>query len=302
MWRREETLKYKVSEIQYPENAFSGIVYLSIDFGLIWSKNGTKYPFPGDWVWCTPKPKCIINYVDKLWSSGFVPVLYGVKASEQLADEVLAHFKVPPPIFIGIELDSLHSLITESWIEKTNKVYNLGISFSSNDPRVYRMGPDSKIGTNVELRDIGIDWKDKIDSITNEIKVPYMLLLVGQPGAGKTTIANELRKDEWIVIDEKEANSIRRSSKYPSSGVMARFLSVLDTLTESKLRGIVIDATNASKCQREVFITIAKEKKIPYRCGFISRPGYFWNLKRQLPVPEIVYRIYNQNFVEPGQD
>ena len=79
---------------------------------------------------------------------------------------------------------------------------------------------------------------------------PKLVILVGQPGSGKSTIANKFAEKEWTIIDEKEAARIRRTK---SSKVT--FYDLVKNIGLSEgigSKGVVVDCTNPKTEQRDL--------------------------------------------------
>lgn len=286
---------------------FRGLIYLSLDFGLIWNPNGKKYPtddpYGVGWVWCSPDCNYMIDYITLLWKSKIIPVLYASNITISLAAKILKEFKIHPPIFLNINLDTLNRSITSQWLNNSEMIIgtlpigNCGLKLEP-DFITYRLGPDSSIGNNVKLEDIGLDPI----RFFHDIKTPTMILLMGQYGCGKTIISKRLTEKGWYVIDEREAAAIRIGSTRKNSNIVNKFINTLQSLKTSLYKGIIIDCSNYLKKDRMIFESLANKQEIPYCIKWITRPGHFYNDKRQIKVIDTMLNIYSEKLEIPEEE
>ncbi|GAA5798272.1 hypothetical protein HPULCUR_003672 [Helicostylum pulchrum] len=82
-----------------------------------------------------------------------------------------------------------------------------------------------------------------------------MLVLVGLPGSGKSTISNQLvkYKQEWQRINQDDMKSRKACEMYAK-----KFL--------DKKQSVVVDRCNFDKEQRKTWIELAQHYKIPVDC------------------------------------
>lgn len=118
-----------------------------------------------------------------------------------------------------------------------------------------------------------------------------LILIVGAPGAGKTTLAAQIEKEE--------ENSIVLSS----DEVKTR----LPTLTKKALREgqtVIIDATNGPRKKREIFYQMVKEidEEMPIYVFWVVRDGIHANKMREHPVPEVAINTYFKYLEDPTED
>jgi bifunctional polynucleotide phosphatase/kinase len=122
---------------------------------------------------------------------------------------------------------------------------------------------------------------------------PEIIIMVGYPGSGKTTIANSICKNKnYIHISSDKFKSITtRMIKYS-----------LDFMNQKK--SIVFDATNSSVKKRKLYITLSLKHNYRVRCIHVTTPldmSYKRNKMRadEYQVPKIAYSIYNKHYDEP---
>jgi len=250
--------------VSYFANTYNGVVYMSLDAGISWNFRGLKYPTDDCWTWCTTDQSQIINYVNNLWLVGLIPIFYSFGATYHIVKVIRSFFKPQPLVFINNSLDKIHQQVLKEckFIE---------------DYKIFNIGPTSLIATNYNLEDINIDPLHKLDHQT-----PQLLILMGQPGNGKTTLANRLVKKGWIVIDDKNAAQIQRLAS-TNSQIYVNFEILISTAKSKNLK-IVIDGENARFNDRQIFIDTAKKYHLLYLIGWVTKPSYYhYNGQRNIP-------------------
>lgn len=150
-----------------------------------------------------------------------------------------------------------------------------------------------------------IDFDEYKTQIKNPI-IKYLkkdlIIMIGYPGSGKTTVANKLVKLGY--------NSINLDTLKTKSKCLKEFKRLIK-LNES----IVIDNTNPSVKSRESYINIAKQHKYNIRCIIMNTDMnlsyhnvHYRTYKKYVNeniytklIPFLVYRIYNKNFEHPSK-
>lgn len=164
------------------------------------------------------------------------------------------------------------------------------------------------------------DWSDKDKSLAMNINVKFytpeqifplstnkkkqeikvnknkeIIIMIGYPGSGKTTIANNLCDNEhnkYIRIDgdsfKTPAKMIKEADKY------------------IKTNSIIFDATNGTKERRQHFINYAKLNELPVRCIWNTTSidkAMEQNKERAknggVKIPDIAFYVYRKKFEEP---
>ena len=124
-----------------------------------------------------------------------------------------------------------------------------------------------------------------------------MVIMVGYPGSGKSTVAAKLGQDDplrYIVIDGDLVKTV------PKMLSMAKA-----ALQDGK--SVVFDATNGTKERRAKYIELAKEFNIHVRCIHVAtsmEEAVARNNARpkEKGVPMIAYYTYRKRFEEPTAD
>jgi hypothetical protein len=232
--------------------------------------------------------------MEYIHNNGYLPILYTLGGSENFVEKVCKYLSFQPPCFIGLKLDTIHKIIVDSWINKIYepllpsinsefedciKYYNLGTSSSLDDDIFNCNANDLNIGIN----------------INKYYKTPKLIILVGQPGSGKSCIASKFAKNGWFVIKEKE------SIKYMRSGNVSTLYTLISQIGEKSgvgKFGVIVDAANCLKKDRDFYIELAKKAKKKYIVGWVTRPGYFYNNKKAVKVSDIMLDKYS-TLLEP---
>jgi bifunctional polynucleotide phosphatase/kinase len=128
-----------------------------------------------------------------------------------------------------------------------------------------------------------------------KVNEPEIVIMVGYPASGKSTIAHE--------IFEKRGYEIISGDVYKTTPKMLRV--ALPFVLEKK--SIVFDATNSSKKKRSEYVTFAKKHNYSVRCIHVQTSmeiSYKRNKMRaeEDQIPKIAYSVYTKHFEEPSED
>jgi predicted kinase len=114
-----------------------------------------------------------------------------------------------------------------------------------------------------------------------------IIVLVGYPGSGKTTIANTFDTKRYVIIngDLLKNSKNKKLKKY-----------IKDNYS------VIFDATNPSIEKRKEYIDFAKSKNIPIRCINLETDittAMFRNNKRDKVIPKITYYVFRKKYIKP---
>jgi bifunctional polynucleotide phosphatase/kinase len=261
--------------------------------------NGTFSKSLDDWRWITEKvPEILQKYYDK----GYCIVIISnqtrnTKMKLQQITNVLSTLPIPSLIAVGYEDIDKKPNRTMFDIIKKNKKINMNKSFYVGDA-LGRQGDwsdnDKKFAENINIKQIYSP--DDLFTITNDKKIiikaydkQEIIVLVGYPGSGKTTIANTFDSKKYMVINgdifKTSKKMIKESEKYIKNNL-----------------SIIFDATNPSVEKRKEYIDFANSKNIPIRCINVETDittAMFRNNKRDKVIPKITYYVFRKKYVKP---
>jgi bifunctional polynucleotide phosphatase/kinase len=261
--------------------------------------NGTFSKSLDDWRWITEKvPEILQKYYDK----GYCIVIISnqtrnTKMKLQQITNVLSTLPIPSLIAVGYEDIDKKPNRTMFDIIKKNKKINMKKSFYVGDA-LGRQGDwsdnDKKFAENINIKQIYSP--DDLFTITNDKKIiikaydkQEIIVLVGYPGSGKTTIANTFDSKKYMVINgdifKTSKKMIKESEKYIKNNL-----------------SIIFDATNPSIEKRKEYIDFANSKNIPIRCINVETDittAMFRNNKRDKVIPKITYYVFRKKYVKP---
>ena len=111
-----------------------------------------------------------------------------------------------------------------------------------------------------------------------------LILLMGNPGSGKSSAARKLAENGYIHIEQDTMKS--------KAATKAAVCSALKTGSS-----VVVDATHGSATNREPYAALG----VPLRILWFIRDGRPFNALREKPVPEVAYAVYSKHFIPPSE-
>jgi len=118
-----------------------------------------------------------------------------------------------------------------------------------------------------------------------------VIIMVGYPGSGKSTIAREL--DATII----SGDVLKTSAKMIKAAEEA--------LRSDSEQSIVFDATNATRAKRAEYASFARRYNRSVRCIHVATPievSMERNRGREKPVPNIALYLYRKKFEVPVEE
>ena len=273
------------------------------DWTLVHPLGGRTFPINiEDWKWYSPSvPSILQEYYDQ----GYMIVIFTNQSKQWKCDQIdLVCKGLGIPLFVCIARDKKDYKPSLTMMNQLCKhTIKKDESFFVGDA----LGRDGDFSDSDKLfaERIGIQWfpPEKVFSQKETIKIPQLILgdspeiiiMVGYPGSGKTTIANHLCKDD---------NYIHISGDNYKGNLNKMIQASLEHIQQKK--SIVYDATHSSIQKRSKYVDLAKEHKYGVRCIHVSTPldtSYKRNMVRddKKKVPKIAYSVYKKHYEEPSE-
>lgn len=255
-----------------------------------------------EWVWASPSVPEILTELRRL---GWLIVIFSNASPKHVIQE--RYQEIWDALgFDFITFVSVHNSTAKPGIamwqlfQEVTKIEPIKGSFYCGD----KTGEVGMKATDREFAEkVGLEFMVPDDLFPRpDIVVPdhvELVIMVGQQGAGKSTIARKLRDEHGYTIVARDKKSLRKIEELLKSG-----------------KSVVFDATNPSRESRKPFIALAQSLEIPVRVFWITRSGRTFNALRRgrlldtgaadpdhnKPVPDIALRTYTREFERPSTD
>lgn len=281
------------------------IASFDYDWTLVKPKSNSTIPKnKEDWIWLRPNvPDVLRSYYDK----GYSIMIFTNQSKSWKVDqikEVLGLLNIPILCIIATSKE-YYKPNPHIFTETVQKAWDKKYSFYCGDAlgRVADWSDsDKQFADNLGLQikqpeEIFPFVKEHENEVVNVFNKDdqEMIIMIGFPGSGKSTFANQNFNDRYKIVSGDELKTIKKIINYTKQMLNEKY-------------SVVIDATNPSKKKRAEYIQIANELKIPVRCIHITtsiEESMYRNNERARSgngVPKIVYNIYKKHFEEPTQD
>ena len=125
-----------------------------------------------------------------------------------------------------------------------------------------------------------------------------VIIMIGYPGSGKSTIAKQYEKAGYTVISGDEYKT------GPAMVVAASAASAAFASAKAKAKGIVFDSTAGTKEKRHMFVKFAQEHNMPVTAIWVQTSideSMERNKQRLKPVPAVAFYLYRKHFEEPHE-
>ena len=283
------------------------MVGLDYDWTLVNPKGGATFPrHIDDWEWYSSiVPEKLKNYYD----GGYMLVIFTNQSKPWKCDQiklvmgslnipmfiviarVKSEYKPNPTLFDTLfkdnQPDKSKSFFIGDALGRKNDFSDSDKVFSDNIGIQYF--PPEKIFLTNTYKKYDISQIPRLD--TSEV-----IIMVGFPGSGKTTIANEICNDKQYIHIKGDDYKSNTPKMLKAS---------LEHIHNNK--SIVFDATNSSIKKRKLYVDFAVKHNYSVKCIHISTPmdiAYKRNLVRQEEknVPKIAFSVYKKYYEPPTEE
>lgn len=274
------------------------------DWTLVNPREGKTFPTDiCDWEWLLPSVPYTIK---QLYESGHMIVIFTNQSKAWKYEQiklVLSFLHIP--LFIVIATNKYeykpNTIMFDTLFE--NKTINKSGSLYVGDALGRKSDfadTDKLFAENIGVRFLAperlfpMTINLNMDSVI-EYPKQEVIIMVGYPGSGKSTVASQLCKNtKYVVIS---GDIYKTSSKMIKQAV--------PFVEQSK--SIIFDATNSSAKKRSEYIEFAKKYNLHVRCFYLQTSlsmSFKYNKLRtdKNQVPKIAYSVYSKYFNEPDEN
>ncbi len=279
---------------------FTGkIAGFDFDWTLVKPKSGGTFPRNReDWEWLRPNVPDVLR---KLNTEGYSVTIFTNQTKGWKLDQIKDVFgTLDIPVRVAVGLDKSHNkpsrimfdtVVGEAKWSKEDSFFVGDALGRKNDWSDTDALFAKKVGLRVISPEEMFPFEDNNHPRVKTVAFQELVIMVGYPGSGKSTIAREVFgvNDAYIVLHGDDLKTqdriVRETKKKLEAG-----------------KSVVVDATNPSKEKRRVLIDLAKSYNVPVRCVHVStsmEESLHRNEKREKVVPKIAYYMYRKKFEEP---
>lgn len=272
-------------------------IFIDYDWTIVKPKNNATFPKNlDDWEWLRP---CVPDIIKQYYDKGYGIYIVTNQSKDWKVNQienVIKLLNIPVTVCISRnKIEYKPSLFL--YHEAVTKQINLEKSFMcgdalgrTNDYSDVDLKFAEAIGIKCLSPEDFFSFEEQKLAVVKALTMQEIIIMVGYPASGKTTISNTVFETAGYVI--MHGDELKTSIKMIKTAVKP--------ITDGK--SVVFDATNATKEKRSEYIEFAKKHNVPVRCVYVStsmEESLQRNNNREKPVPRIVYNIYNKKFQMP---
>ena len=297
---------YKINKPKYRDKLAS----FDYDWTIVNPKEGKTFPINvNDWEWYHPS---VPNKIKEYYDNGHMIVIFTNQSKEWKHKQIrIVSRALKIPIFTVIaskpnykpKKNMFDVLFKNNTINKSESFFvgdALGrkIDFSDSDKMFAdNIGIKCYSPEEIFFKEEKIIIPNILDKyfIYNESS-PEIIIMVGYPGSGKSTIANYIcNSDNYVSINSDDYKTTSKMLKKAKDYLLNK-------------SSIIFDATNSSIKKRNEYITFAKKNNYyNIKCIHVSTPlsvSFKRNRlrKEEKQVPKIAYSVYTKHYQEPSSD
>ena len=279
------------------------MVAFDYDWTIVNPCGGKTFPTTvDDWEWLSPTvPATIKNFYDL----GHMIVIFTNQSKSWKCDQIkVVASQLNIPLFIVIANDKVEYKPNTIMFDKLfeNNTVNKDGSLFVGDAlgrKIDFADSDKIFADNIGIQVLPPERVFEMPNTLNLANIhafpsQEIIIMVGFPGSGKSTISEHLCKNVNYV--------------HISGDVYVTSTKMIKAAKEHvrKNKSIIFDATNSSTKKRSEYIEFAQKYNIPIRCIHVRTPldmSFKYNRTRidKNQVPKIAYSVYSKYFVQPSE-
>lgn len=277
---------------------------LDFDHTIVKPKNNKTFPSnKDDWEWLRPNvPETIMNYYNK----GYAIVIFTNQFRDFKKEQVkivLDSIGCPYKAYLAYDkkIKKPSPFLFKQYKRKNfdfNNSFYVGDAMGriqdwSDSDKLFALNCGLKYKTPEEI----FLFPNKEGNIKNTIycdvgpnEKQELVIMVGFPGSGKSTLTNQFEKySNYSILHGDDLKT------------EAKIIKMLNKELENK-KSVIIDATNPSIKKRSIFINIAKKYNVYIRIITMNtsmEESMSRNALREKPIPKIAFYMFRKKYEEP---